>query len=362
MRMKKAVLSFLFKYWKERKLQKARKVALGWEAPNMKHLKLEKLTEQEIKEIERVWGRLGMKPYLLFYEMFKTIDSFNPQYLSDDLYYPLIVRTLNPDSYSKAFAHKGHFTLLFDGIQQPTLICLCNLGTLYDKDFNVTDQDKALTLLSKSTRFIIKPIMDSSCGKGVKLIKGGSLSEMRAVINEYGDNWIAQEVVEQPEITDQFNPTSLNSFRITTLFINGRVTTQSIMFKVGASGSVVDNLGAGGLSVGVNKDGVFREFGYNNKYERFEGTPTGIQFKGVKIDVIPELCRKMEHYHQRYFPSLGIVGWDTALDKDMQPVVIEVNLNFPGIQFEQLAISTPIFGDRTEEVVEYVLKHQHDQI
>lgn len=359
--MKKAVLSLILKYRKEHNLKKARKVALGWEAPNMQHLKLEKLTAQEKNEIERVWGRLGMKPYPLFYEMFKTIDSFNPLYLSDDLYYPLIVRTLNPDSYSKAFAHKGHLPMLFAGIRQPTLICLCNLGTLYDKDFNVIEQNEAFTLLSKSPRFILKPIKDSSCGKGVKLIKGSSTAEIQAKISEYGDNWIAQEVVEQPDKTAQFNPSSLNSFRITTLFINGRVSTQSIIFKVGASGSVVDNLGAGGFFVGVNKDGEFREFAYNNKYERFERTPTGVQFKGMKITEIPVMCRKMEQYHQRYFASLGIVGWDVALDNDMQPVVIEANLNFPGIQFEQLAISTPIFGDRTEEVVDYVLKHQHEQ-
>ena len=117
---------------------------------------------------------------------------------------------------------------------------------------------------------------------------------------------------------------------------------------------MVDNLSSGGVLVGVSSDGVLREYGVNNKYCKCEKTASGIELKGSKIKEVPTMADQMEYYHRRFFPSLGIVGWDVALDKNSQPVVIEANLVFPGILFEQLAISTPIFGDRTEEVIQFV--------
>ena len=333
----------------------ARRHAIGWVSPNMQHLDLLPLTKDEIDEINQVWGKLGLKPYPLIYQMFKTIDNFNPLYLSDDLYYPVIIRALNPKQYNKAFAHKCHFPILFEGIKQPTLICLCNRGVCFSSELEVIDKKTAVELLQRQDSFIIKPATDSSCGKGVRLVKNEQHVDIKGMLEGYGDNWIAQEVLEQSEITARFNPSSLNTFRITTLFLNGKVTTQAIIFKTGTKGAVVDNMAQGGVFVGVSSDGELREFGYNNKYIRCEKTASEVELKGAKIKELPEMTEKMEYYHRRYFPSLGIVGWDVALDKNLEPVVIEANLVFPMILFTQLANSKPIFGDRTEEVIQFVL-------
>lgn len=341
---------------KANKLKKDRERALEWAMPNIQHLDLLPLTKEEIDQINEVWGALGMKPYPLFYQLFKTIDNFNPLYLSDDLYYPYIVRALNPRQYSTAFSHKGHLPVLFGDIKQPTLICLCNGGVCYNSDFEIVDKKTIIQLLLSKESFIIKPTTNTSGGKGVRLVNDVHNEDIQKLIDGYGNNWIVQVPLEQSEITAHFNPSSLNTFRFTTLFLNGRVTTQSIIFKTGSVGSVVDNLSAGGVLVGVSASGELREYGVNKKYCKCEKTASGIELRGCKINEVPTMAEQMEYYHRRYFPSLGIVGWDVAMDKNNQPVVIEANLVFPGILFEQLAISTPIFGERTEEVIQYVLE------
>ena len=108
--------------------------------------------------------------------------------------------------------------------------------------------------------------------------------------------------------------------------------------------------------VGVEEDGTFHDYAYDNKYKRYYKTDTGIEFGKQKIGEVHDIIRIVKEYHSKYFPNLGFIGWDFALDSEEHPVLIEVNLEFPGIQMEQLASGKPIFGDRTEEVVDYVCK------
>ena len=58
---------------------------------------------------------------------------------------------------------------------------------------------------------------------------------------------------------------------------------------------------------------------------------------------------------QLMIPNIGIVGWDVALDSNDNPLLIEVNIGGPGILYEQLCTG-PIFGERTQEVIEYCKK------
>ncbi len=356
MKLKSIIANRVEAYATKYKTEKARRWALGLEAKNMRHLSLKELTSDEEKSILDVWGPLGLKPYPLFYQLFKTIGQFNPYYLSDDLYYPVILRTLNPDCYSKSFAHKGIFAMLFKEIPQPK-VYVCSIGGVLYHHWEMIDKQKAISILSQHSPFIIKPTKGTSCGHGVQLVKTVNEKQLEKMVEGYGDDWIAQEVICQSPLTAQFNPSSVNSFRVTTLFINGKVSTQSICFKVGGKNSVTDNLGSGGVFVGLSPDGQFCELGYDNKYNKYERTPNGISFKDIRMGQVSDLSKKIESFHAKYLPTVGLVGWDVALDKDSNPVVLEANLNFPGIQFEQIAIKTPIFGERTHEVIQYVKDH-----
>ena len=64
-----------------------------------------------------------------------------------------------------------------------------------------------------------------------------------------------QECLHQHPVMAQFNESSINSFRITTLLLNGRFTVCSIILRFGRKGMKIDNWGAGGLMASVNWGG-----------------------------------------------------------------------------------------------------------
>lgn len=347
---------YRMKWGKNRDIKRKRKYIWGCASQNIQSMDLQPLSKNEYNEVQKVWGCLGLKPYTWYYQLFKTIDEFNPLYLSEDLYYPVIVRALNPQRYMYAFSHKGLFPIIYGCIKQPDIIVICNNGVFFNSNFEVVDTSEMIKLLQGSNNYIIKPTIDTSRGKGVRLVKNGCDEDVQNLLCEYGNNWIVQKAVEQSGLTAQFNPSSLNTFRFTTLFINGRASTQSIVLKAGGFGSIVDNLSAGGYFVGVRNSGQLREFGIDKKYCKSNKSASGVEWGSVKIEKVPEIADQMAFFHRRYMPSMGIVGWDVALDVNNQPIVIEANIINPGILFTQLANSTPIFGERTEEVVQYVVK------
>ena len=268
---------------------------------------------------------------------------------------PFILRKLNNQSEAEAFVHKGLYDVLFrDVIKRPkTLVNNIN-GTYYNSEMQPISLEEGLAILKKEHFFIIKPTVGSCMGKNVKKVNSDN-DNIVSVLANYKENFITQEVVTQSAFTSSFNPTSLNTFRISTLNINGKVSVCSILFRCGQGNTVVDNGGAGGIMVGVDKDGTFREYGYNNKYKKIYETINGIAFKGIHIDFLPEVLLKIQEVHQKCLPSMGFAGWDIALNERNEPLMIEVNLVWPGIQFEQLCPAVPIFGERTDEVISYLL-------
>lgn len=325
------------------------------ESENMKRLPLADLTKEEYLAVVKRWdGVSELKILPKYYQMFKTLEHFDPKFVSDDLFMPFILRKLNEKSESEAFVHKGLYDILFKNeIKRPTTLVNNINGTFYLPNMKPISHDEAVSILKKEQCFIIKPTIGSCMGKGVKKIDTEA-DGIVTILNQYKKNFITQQIVQQSALTAEFNPCSLNTFRISTLNINGKVSVCSIIFKCGQSDLIIDNGGAGGLMVGIDEAGCFREYGYNNEYEKFYETKNGVKFEGKYVESFSVVLNKIKEVHQKCIPSMGFAGWDVALDEHNEPVMIEVNLVWPGIQFEQLCPGKPIFGDRTDEVIEYL--------
>lgn len=342
------------------KVNKIRNWAISLEKGNMEGLKLCPLTREEKELLIETWGDLGLKINPLFYQMFKTIEGFNAQYLSDDLFFPLIIKTLNPDNLVGTLEHKGLYTTLYSELHQPNMLLQRINGVYYNSMMDIVDLVDTIKSAKPDRQYIIKPTVGSGMGRGVKKVSLNSvdIKDIIHFINNYGDNIVIQEIVEQSSKTSIFNKESLNTFRVSTLNLNGKASLCTVIFRCGRDGSCVDNAGAGGLVVGVREDGQFYEYAYDNKYKRYYQSDTGVQFKGTKIEEVKDLIDLAINAHRKYLPTCGFAGWDFALDVNNKPIFIEVNLGFPGIQLEQLCPAKPIFGERTQEVIEYVYKHQ----
>lgn len=322
----------------------------------MRHMELSKLTPQEEKEAKEYWSRLPLRFYLSECHVFKTLAGFDKRFLPIDLYYPYIKKSLNPDKYTFSLGHKALFHNLYSGFLQPVTIVVCIRGTYFDSSRHVIDKAAAIEKIKAYTQCIIKPTIETRCGKGVTIIHP-SKSDINTLLDEHGEDFIVQEILQQSAQTAQFNPHSLNTFRVTSLFINSKVSICAISFKFAQGANVVDNLRAGGLMISVDEDGQFHDFALDHAFVKHYEHNDGRKFSSFKIHEVSKIAQLIKEQHPLVLPNLGIVGWDIALDSHNEPVLIEPNVWYPGIQFSQHCAQRPFFGDRTDEVIDYVLTH-----
>ena len=350
--IKKIILNCLHAYRRKVSIKAAQIDMIDY----VKDTTLPALTKREKKAVITFWKRLipMARPCSLnYHSIYKKIDQFDVTYVPDDIYQPFILPVLNPVHYSVALSNKGLYSFYFHDVMRPYEIVRNIRGCFFDAENGVCSEDQAIEkIMSYKRKFLIKPSIDTSCGKNVRLIENYSSNIIKDLFLEYGENFVCQEFVSQSNQTAQFNPTSLNTFRITTLFLNGRFSILSSVFRCGGLGSIVDNAGAGGIIVGVSIDGSLKEFGYNKNGEICKMSYNNVPFEDTKINAyhrIVDLCKTLHHR----IPFCSIVGWDIALNENNLPLLLEVNLKCPGIFYEQMC-SGPIFGDRLEEVIEYV--------
>ena len=174
---------------------------------------------------------------------------------------------------------------------------------------------------------------------------------LNRVLNERKRDFVIQECIKQHPSMAKFNESSINTFRVTSLYLNGRFSTLSIILRFGKQGMAVDNWGCGGIIIGVSPEGKLSDFGYDIQLNKFYEY-NGITFRNEVIAQIPSLLKRIEEWHRNSFSLCKFIGWDICFNEDNEPVVIELNSSQPGVIGEQLCTG-PIFGDRTEEVVTY---------
>lgn len=316
-----------------------------------------KLTQSERNEAKKLWGTILPQSALgrgwNFYEMVKACSVFDPQYLPSAWYMPYVFEKLNYAPFLETLAHKCLHGFFFKGCNQPKMLVGSIAGILFDEFYKVISLEKAIQILKRGN-FIFKPATDSSMGRGIKLFPiPMSANEITTLIGSSKSDFIIQEVVDQSDSMKALNPSSLNCMRITTLNINGLISPTNLIVKIGAKGQIVDNIGAGsgGMMVGLTKDGHLKDFGC-----RVDGSYIGIEegfaYAGMQIPNFEEVLKFAVKCHA-VASSMGVIGWDIALDKNNHPVLIEGNSYWPGITIEQICAG-PIFGERTLELVKYI--------
>lgn len=315
----------------------------------------EKLTSDEKRAIDDIWKKVLFRKDYGYWEMSKAAVGFDACYVSEGLYNPVVRRGLNPYSQTHVFENKLLYDYFFSEIERPHTIFKNIFGQYYDANGRVLTEDVAIGMAKEYERIIVKPGIDSDSGRGVKLVRINNETDIDTLRREYKENYIVQEVITQSAETAVFNPQSVNTLRITTLNLNGHVTVQSPVFRFGQNGSHVDNIGAGGIMVGINDNGVLNEYGFDFQTEKHFKTTTGIALKCKKIHGYSDAVEVALRAHAK-FPTVHLIGWDFAIDEHHKPIMIEVNISYPGIYYEQLC-SGPLFGERTEEVIDYVSNH-----
>ena len=349
------LLSFLSQYH-ERKA-----VAIRLMKPSKVNFKDYCLTNSNKKEIKKLWN--GIRVNYDWFRFFNSIkrendDTFDARYIPMDFSYTFLHPYFNNTPFTYAFDDKNMYDLYFHDIHMPRTICRIIDSVFFDANYNRITKEEALALCRKEGSVIVKPAdYTASSGRGMCFFdeKNNDTGWMKM------KNCIVQELIEQHSEMAALHINSVNTIRMVTFFdeyIGASVL--GAVVRMGANGSRLDNASQGGLFCGIHDDGKLTKYGYNRQGLHFASHPNGTVFENRCIPNY-NACKEMALLLANRFVKVAkIIAWDLAIDKYGNPLLIEMNLPYSGIDLIQIAIG-PLFGDQTEDIIRRVMSDKKNQ-
>ena len=209
----------------------------------------------------------------------------------------------------------------------------CRVASLEDlKDF--------VAFTAKHPRFIAKPTRGGS-GKGIEILNMHEYDNDAKAVFDYlrkeESSYIVEELIEQDSRLAAWNPTSINTLRIPSMRTRNGIVIFYPSIRIGRSGSIVDNAGAGGTFAAIDpKTGEVISDGFDKRGHSYKVHPdSGKPYKGEKIpewDALVDFTHRLhesmpkEHKYLAFDLALSTKGW----------VVVEANwgeLSMPQIEF-----------------------------
>lgn len=311
-------------------------------------LNLPKLTKKEKKEIRGVWPCFKFCNLdFIWMRIYKAEHGFDPYFLCDHQY-AILLRIVNKQSNWVTLNNKALTDVYMPKIPWPMAYLRRINKKFYNNEMKEINYEQAVGILQSTKGYVIKPATGTGGGKGVRIVDGFlNKDEIRELFASYDVDVVVQELIEQCEDLSRFNPTSVNTCRITTMNF-GLEQSFSAIFKVGRKNARVDNWNSS-ILIGMDKSGCLYDYGFDVQLNRVEKSDVGIAFAGNVIPQFDEMVKLTQGFHKMYFPNISVVGWDITVNKDGKIVVIETNLDFPGILGEQVCSGT-FFKEFRDEI------------
>lgn len=316
--------------------------------------------EEEIQEF--FFKNYGKKIDTRWHKLYQSFTgNYDKKYFPEIIFSSELEPLLSNRTIARQITDKSMVELLYDDIEDlyipKTSVLRCS-GIYYDSNRNIITEEQAKEILKNCGSKIIKKTIDSCSGRGVLLINivnGYDIKnniKLDDIINEFGNNFIVQETIKNCNELSEIYPKSLNTFRVITYVIDGKLYHVPLAMRIGQGGNEVDNIHAGGMFIGIDDNGNLMDKAYTEFQNVYEKHPdTNYVFKGHKIHNIDKMIQIAYKCHGRT-PHLGIISWDFTIDDKNRIVLIEVNLNGQSIWFPQMANGKSAFGENTE----YMLK------
>ena len=290
------------------------------------------LTKDQKNEID-VWYEkhgLALDNYYFHRWYYEVTGSFSPSCVSEPVMNNQIMTRFNDLRLSRAWGDKAYYDQRFRSgcIDTPHTILRNINGIFYDNDYHLLNLREAQIVLEGEDNVLVKPSIDSGQGKNIKLYT--SKDEMLSILDHYSSNYIVQRVVKQHDILRELNHTSVNTFRIMSWFNDGSVYILAAMLRVGSPGAWVDNTSAGGFAFRVKEDGTVAGPGRNSVGRIVKGSGNMISDSNALVKYYEKIIVAVKELHPQ-LPHFGIIAWDITIDKEGLPILIEYNLQSPGL-------------------------------
>lgn len=189
------------------------------------------------------------------------------------------------------------------------------------------DRKEFLQFVLDKKAIIAKP-RDGQRGIGVTMLYVEGLDAVEKAW-EYclKNKLVVEKVIQGCYELEVFHPISLNTIRVSTAMTkSGDVHIMAATIRTGVNDNYVDNGHSQGVYAAINVNtGIISTIGYNANGEHFPVHPnTGIPFAGTQIPKWKELCDLVIKTAKKV-PQLRYIGWDWALDKEYNWILIEGN-------------------------------------
>lgn len=325
-------------------------------------------TKEQQQEFDTYWKvHYGKKISNRWHRLYQSMNGvFCVEYIPEILYSTKIEPKWNRRLYCKVYADKALTETLYSdkiaGVRTPITYLVKDEQAFYGTNRAHLDYIAALNLLSNIGDVVIKPTVDSSSGKGVRILKmcdgidektGDTAEKIMAI---YKKNYLVQEKIISHSKLSKIYPDAVNTIRFITYLSPNGVSHAPISLRIGSGGSEVDNIHAGGMVVAVDENGVLSEkayrLGYGDNNEFFTAHPdTGLAFEGYKLPFMDRIRDAAYALHVKT-PNVGMISWDfTVNDKD-EIIVVEANYIGQSIWFPQIINKTGFFGNDAAYVLE----------
>ena len=299
------------------------------------------LTKDQKNEIDTWYEKYGLvlNDYYFHRWYHEVTGVFSPSCLPEHVMNSQIINKFNDLRLSLAWADKAYHDsrFRFKCIETPYTLVRNISGIFYDNNYNRIDFQEAVKLIEKEDILIAKPTIDSGKGKNVRLYS--SKESFLSIFDDYSSNYIVQRKVEQHDTLSKFNSTSANTFRVISWFDGTDVYILATMLRVGMPGSVTDNVSGGGFAFCVKEDGSITGPGRNSAGRAVKDTENMISDNHVLAQHYEKTVRAIKEQHPQ-LPYFGIIAWDIAINKIGSPVLIEYNLQSPGLGVIQALCGT----------------------
>ena len=298
---------------------------------------------EDKRAIYDYWKRYGLKPKLDDYRLYADRGlKPEPGLISTEIWTGVIEPNHNALKYCGAFTDKNYFDLVLGRENTLDTVVRCISGSLLDGGYRPVTAQQAADLLTDGTDYILKPTIESGGGRDVSKISGADMD-------------VEQIERARADFLKSFNPTSVQSVRVVSVFLDGKVDILCASMRMGKAGSVVDNFVSGGYAVSIDvASGTIGDKLVDHDMKVYTAKEAGMKRVGERIPFWEDAKQLVCDLHPR-LSHFGIISWDVTLDESGTPKIIEYNLIDSLIDWHQIFIG-PILGDEEAELLPKLLK------
>jgi len=295
-------------------------------------------------------------------------DIHDPRFIPDPILGRICYPHYNFATHIKGWDDKNVYEKLAPHASFPTSLCHCVKGELYDGGWNYYQKDsikqlacKIFSEIGSGADVVCKETVESSFGKGVRLIKINSENDICNFLTSHkSKNYILQKKVVQNHFFDQFNPTSANIIRVISWRNEGFVHILSASIRFGMEGSFTDIAFVNGKEianvVGIDMNGFVKD-----RFVTLDGNKANHpKIKDKKVPSWNLLLETARNAHNDLL-FFDYVAWDFMIDETGKPVCIEYNINWPGTILYQFAHG-PLAGDYTDMFLDFLKSANRSEI